>query len=371
MKYYSIIFMILFSLSGKSQVKGKSFTINGHFKNLANSMVFLNYAPYGKAKVDSVKADASGNFFFRGKVSEPQAVYLLLQKPHSIQKFFLENTMYFLQGDIRNLKATRITGGSEQTVYSQYERLLDEVHFFMGNMQKPIFYNLNRKDTSGFSSFVHASTILWRDSLANRQVEFVASHASSSVSLYVMKYLTASHKPVSTLDSLMKLIERTPMAASPTAIEIRKSISSRLLTALGARAPEFSQPDTTGKLIAISELRGKYVLLDFWASWCAPCRKENPNVLNVYNRFKDHNFTVLAVSVDVKRNDWLKAVKEDKLPWMQVSDLKAKNEASRLYGVVGIPMNFLIDPKGNIIGVNLRGEELSNAVEKAVRSKKL
>ncbi len=131
-------------------------------------------------------------------------------------------------------------------------------------------------------------------------------------------------------------------------------------TALGAQAPLFTQQDKDGKAVTLASFKGKYVLVDFWASWCGPCRRENPNVVKAFNRFKDKNFTILGVSLDSKKEAWLKAVADDQLNWTQVSDLKYwSNEVAQLYGVRAIPQNFLLDPSGKIIAKNLSGEQLS------------
>jgi peroxiredoxin len=125
------------------------------------------------------------------------------------------------------------------------------------------------------------------------------------------------------------------------------------------QAPELKLPDVNGHDIRLSSFKGKYVLVDFWASWCLPCRRENPNVVKAFNKYKDRNFTVLGVSLDREKDDWLEAIRKDNLHWTQVSDLKEwKSAAVSTFDFDGIPFNILLDPTGKVIGQSLRGEEL-------------
>jgi peroxiredoxin len=147
-----------------------------------------------------------------------------------------------------------------------------------------------------------------------------------------------------------------------------KSILAKIEGAKSARvntpAKKFIQQSLTGQKISLETFEGKYILLDFWASWCAPCRKEHPNLINTYQQFKDKNFEIISVSLDSENDNWKRAIEKDKLTWTQISDLKGQqNEIAVLYGVQSVPANFLIDPKGIIIAKNLSSEELYKELE--------
>jgi peroxiredoxin len=136
-------------------------------------------------------------------------------------------------------------------------------------------------------------------------------------------------------------------------------------TAVGAKAPEIALPDQAGNMIKLSSYRGKYVLVDFWAKWCGPCRQENPNLVRAYRKFRSENFEIIGVSLDRKKEDWLQAIEEDQLSWIHVSDLKYfDSQAARDYNISAIPFSVLINPEGIIVEKNLRGTALEKALEK-------
>lgn len=145
-------------------------------------------------------------------------------------------------------------------------------------------------------------------------------------------------------------------------------VNSMKSIAIGQPAPEISLPDTTGQVVKLSSLKGKYVLVDFWAKWCGPCRQENPNVVKAFNKYKDKGFTVFGVSLDRSKGDWMQAIKQDGLTWTHVSDLKYwQSEAAKTYNITGIPFSVLVDPNGVIIAKNLRGAALDRKLDEVLR----
>ncbi|GGH09463.1 TlpA disulfide reductase family protein [Mucilaginibacter phyllosphaerae] len=190
-------------------------------------------------------------------------------------------------------------------------------------------------------------------------VKFIKAHPASLLSLTELNITLSRGIPdLAIVEPLFSGLS-AGLKNSPLGVEYQKKLIRWRTVDVGAIAPNFTQPDQQGKLINLADYKGKYVLVDFWASWCHPCRDENPNLVKQYQLYKDKNFTILSISLDESKTAWLKAIKEDKLPWKQVSDLKKNNQARVKYGVQSIPDNFLISPEGEIIGKSLRGEDLN------------
>ncbi len=201
------------------------------------------------------------------------------------------------------------------------------------------------------------------------KLQFVKDNPDSYISLNLVFELARGrandYRRLDTLYQSLSVRYKNTYIASQAALLISTGASGMV----GSMARDFSQPDADGKIFRLSDFRGKYVMLEFWASWCGPCRKENPNLIRAYEKYKDKNFTVVSVSLDTKRQAWLDAVAQDKIPYLQLSELKGpqENSVAALYGIQSIPESYIIDPTGKIIAKNLRGDDLTKKLSELLK----
>ena len=313
----------------------------------------------------------NGRYFFKGEAVTPVRAELIIdhngQGLKSLGRDADFLVVYLEQGKILvtgkdSVKRATITGSALNAEYGNYYASVLSAAEKVSEAADAEFRAApaDKKKDAAFTGSLMAGikeALKARDSL---KYVYIRQHPDSYFSLEALKELAGNDIDVYKIEPLFKGLS-PGLRKTKAGIDFAKLLYDDGPTSIGSMAPDFVQNDVDGKPVKLSDCKGKYVLLDFWASWCGPCRAENPNVLKAYNKYKDRNFTVLGVSLDQpgKRDAWLAAIKADGLPWPQVSDLKFwNNAAAKQYGIMAIPQNFLIDPAGRIVAKNLRGEAL-------------
>ncbi|WP_025146533.1 TlpA disulfide reductase family protein [Pedobacter jeongneungensis] len=346
----------------------QEYFITGKVKNITYpAKVYLYYNINGRLGKDSAAVD-NGVFQLKGKVGQiTRAFVILKQRGETLNQspapdqigVYLESGKISIQSPDSLLHA-KISG----TQLNKDQQSLVEV--LSAFRKEETLLNTAYKNAEG-NDELQVKLRRQFDELASKkedaQVAFVKSHGNSLVSLDLIrsKYNPKTDPPKSRM--LIGFLSKE-LQSSAFAQRFLEAIGTITPVKIGSLAPDFSMKNANDEMKSLSAYKGKYVLLDFWASWCVPCRKENPNVVKAYNQYKDKQFTVLGISMDggtTTKENWLKAIKDDALPYEQLSDLLGNsNAAAILYGVTAIPTNFLIDPAGKVIAINLRGAELSD-----------
>ncbi len=354
-KVFSFLVIALAVISCQS-AKDK-FTINGSIAGVETGKVYLQKIVEGKPVTIDSTSISGGKFSFNGKMDMPDIRLLRLNGQDYFAQFFLDNANVTVAAKKDSLRATKITGSPTQDVFQIYINEMQKLSKEVGALQQ----RYQTAMSTGNTAEADKAKIDYQAMIDNNTVftkNFVKEHSGSVVSAYITLYQLAAQIDATELESIVGKFP-ADISKSEYVVQLKKMMDEQKKTSVGVVAPDFTMNNTEGKPVQLSSLRGKVVLLDFWASWCGPCRQENPNVVKMYQEFHPKGFEILGVSLDRTKEDWLKAIKDDNLGWIHVSDLQYwQNAAARLYGVNSIPQSFLIDKDGKIIAKGLRGDQL-------------
>ncbi|TKC56913.1 AhpC/TSA family protein [Pedobacter hiemivivus] len=351
-----------------------NFTITGKIGNLnAPAKMYIDYNSEGEGKSDSATL-VNGAFKFTGNIAGIANSRMTLSREGIRDKEIygtkgLGDVVYVSFGK------EKIQINSPDSLYNAKwtgSKVYNEMLAFdkqVGPTVMTVHHNANvainrsspaqQKDTAYFKALDKQVQAL-RIARGQKMLVFAKNNPNSYFALQALSESVSGYgvKSDMVLPLFNKLSE--PLRLSYTGQGLYKLLNAHIVTAIGVNAPNFTQQDVNGKSVSLVDFKGKYVLIEFWASWCSPCRAESPNLLKQYASFKDKGFEILGVSVDSDKAKWLEAIKKDGLTWPQISDLKGwDNEARKVYGISGVPANFLVSPEGKIIGSHLMGEALN------------
>lgn len=357
------------------RAQSELFHVQGQLGAARSKQVVFSYTNPGDDKyvADTVQIER-GQFSYRGTIHAPvKTIVYTLPDYNRIDLYLEPGNIHITSAD--SLSNATVRGGPVNSDFNELRTWIDPIHRSSYKLRREaldaIAASPEKEKDKAFQEALDKKIQENQVRLKEAYRQFLQKAPTNVVTIEAVDHLGGFPPDLAVVRPMFDGLPET-VRQSTLGQEYARKLAKLDRVSIGAIAPDFTQADTAGRAVSLKDFRGKYVLIDFWASWCGPCRKENPNLVKAYHQYKDNNFTVLGISLDKAkdRDAWLKAIAKDGLPWTQVSDLKGwDNEVSLLYSIESIPKSFLIGPDGTILAKDLRGEALNTKLAELLPAK--
>jgi thiol-disulfide isomerase/thioredoxin len=364
--FFSLFLISCFYLLSCDNRDKDTFTITGDIKGLAQGKALLyNLEETGPRLIDSSEIN-NGKFSFQGKIKLPEMVLLKVDGKIAGIPFFLEAGKIRFKAGVDSLTGATVTGSESNDLYQKFHEEMRRYDEQSRNILDRYTQAKSNSDTSLMNKFYQANTEVEKERIMFIR-DFVKQNKESNVAIYIAATQLIYSMEAEDLEQISKVFPYK-LKDSKYLKLLSDQVKALNRVSIGQPAPDFTLNDINNHPVRRSDFKGKTVLVDFWASWCKPCREEHPDLIALYQKYKDKNFDILSVSIDEDMTLWRDAVKLDKLEWTQVSDLRGLNNvALKQYGVVKIPANVLMDKNGIILARNIKPKQLAEKLKNLLK----
>lgn len=341
-------------------LQGDSFILQADIEGLEVPEIYLTYGGFHNSKIDTTEV-VNGQFSFSGKVDEPVPAMVFTPDYKVRFDLYVEKGKITVSGRLDALDSLQISGPPVTNEFAAFNGIIMANRSRVNRLNREAYKHLEAGDTLEFER-LQEEVLKYYNLEFDIRKDYIIDHPESYISAHEL-FAYSNVKTVKEAVALYdRLEEKIRNSSQGEALLERLNLLGRVQ--VGEPAIQFVQQDQYGKKVSLDSFKGEYVLVEFWASWCGPCRAENPNLLRAYEEYHDKGFSILGVSLDESKEAWVNAIQHDAMPWTQVADLKGwKNEVAEMYGIRAVPANFLVSPQGEIVALDLRGEVLNKKLK--------